>query len=82
MNHQECHNLLGSLSDYLDGTLEEALCMEIRKHASECERCRIVIDTLNKTVSLYRVIDSEVSLPEDVRERLFKRLNLNDYIKK
>jgi predicted anti-sigma-YlaC factor YlaD len=81
MNHEECHHLLGSLSEYIDGTLEESLCTEIRKHVVECERCRIVIDTLNKTVTLYRVIDSQVTVPDNVHERLFKRLNLDDFIK-
>jgi predicted anti-sigma-YlaC factor YlaD len=81
MNHEECRLLLGSLSDYIDGDLEDTLCLEIEKHMAECERCRIVVDSLNKTVSLYHTADSQVTVPPDVRQRLFMRLNLEDYIK-
>jgi anti-sigma factor RsiW len=78
MNHEECHHLLGSLSEYIDGTLEETLCQEIKKHMGQCERCRIVVDSLNKTIYLYQFLDAEQSVPDDVHQRLFKRLDLGD----
>jgi anti-sigma factor (TIGR02949 family) len=81
MNHEECHILLGELSEYIDGELDDTLCKEIEKHMAECERCRIVIDSLNKTVSLYRTAGAQVTVPADVRQRLFIRLNLDDYMK-
>ena len=80
MSHEECRHLLGSLSEYLDGTLEETLCEEIKKHMGQCERCRIVIDSMNKTIYLYQKTDSAQSVPDDVRQRLFKRLDLDDYL--
>ena len=73
-----CHDLLKTLSDYVDGELDPSLCQEIEKHMAECERCHIVIDTLRKTVELYRTMPTP-PLPEGVRERLFLRLNLEDY---
>jgi hypothetical protein len=78
----KCHALLGSLSDYVDGTLSEELCDEIDRHIAECQDCNIVVDTLRKTISLYH--DSAIEkgeCPEVVRERLYKTLNLNDYIR-
>jgi anti-sigma factor (TIGR02949 family) len=80
MEHENCRHLLGSLSDFLDGSLEADLCAEIERHLAECENCRIVVDSLNKTVYLYHTTSQEVSVPEDVRERLFRRLNLDDYM--
>ena len=48
-----CKEMLGSLSDYIDGDLEAQLCAEIEQHMAGCGNCRLVVDTLNKTVSLY-----------------------------
>ncbi|MCL5996633.1 MAG: zf-HC2 domain-containing protein [Chloroflexi bacterium] len=79
-DHQSCRHLLKSLSDYVDGTLDESLCVEIEKHMGECERCQIVIDTLRKTVELYRDMAPAPPVPEDVRARLFVRLDLDDFL--
>ena len=79
-NHENCHHLLGSLSDYVDGELKDEICHEIERHVEDCEDCRIVIDTLGKTVSLYRNTADDPVVPSDVRERLYHRLNLDDFI--
>lgn len=78
-NHEECRRLLGSMVDYLDGALDETLCHELEHHMSTCENCRIVVDTLRKTVEIYQMAESQPDeIPEGVRERLFLRLNLQD----
>jgi hypothetical protein len=41
----------------------------------------VVVDTMRKTIELYQTSPGAQSLPEDVRERLFYRLNLDDYLK-
>lgn len=78
--HEECRHLLGSLSDYLDGDLEQVLCDEIELHMEECENCRIVIDTLRKTIDLYQIASDPPTVPEDVRKRLFHRLDLDEFL--
>ena len=75
----ECKYLLGSLSDYIDGDLGEEICAEIERHMAGCENCRIVVD-LRKTVYLYRVTSDQEALPDDVRQRLFHSLDLDDYL--
>ncbi len=77
-----CNDMLGSLSDYVDGELREDLCREIEKHLAGCANCRVVVDTLKKTVYLYHETARIGEIPVDVRERLFKRLELEDYLKK
>lgn len=77
-----CHNLVLSLSEYVDGELSSELCTEIENHLGECENCRIVIDTLRKTIYLYRETNELVDLPEDIQHRLFQRLNLEDFLLK
>jgi len=77
----ECKSLLESLSDYVDGTLSEELCEEIQRHIAECQNCQIVVDTLRKTVYLYHATASEPeNVPPKVRDRLFRSLNLEDYL--
>lgn len=77
-----CRYVLDSLSEYIDGTLQDALCEEIERHLAECENCRVVVDTLKKTVYLVHFLDDDTSaLPDDVRARLFRKLNLEAYLK-
>lgn len=78
-DHGRCRQLLGSLSEYIDGELDEALCVEIETHMADCENCRVVVDTLRKTVLLYHALPEE-ELPEAVEQRLFRRLKLDDFL--
>ena len=80
MVDENCKSLLGALSDYVDGTAQEELCRELERHLADCDDCRIVVDTLKKTVYLYHA-STETDMPVAVRERLFKRLNLDEYLK-
>ncbi len=80
-DHASCKQLLSTLGDYVDGTLSAELCSELERHMKDCQRCRVVVNTLKKTIELYQETGEEASLPEDVRERLYLRLNLEDYLK-
>lgn len=81
-DHTECHRLIHTLSDYVDGELDESLCKELEKHLEGCENCRIVVDTMKKTISLYHEEKKAECCPQDIRQRLYKRLDLEDYINK
>ncbi|MBK8780721.1 MAG: zf-HC2 domain-containing protein [Anaerolineales bacterium] len=77
--HENCQALLGTLSEYIDGELPAELCREIEKHLEGCDNCRVVLNTTKRTIDLVRVpVDEDV--PADIRERLFKRLNLDEYL--
>jgi len=78
---QHCKDLLGTLSDYVDGTLKQELCAELEKHLAGCNNCRIVVNTLRKTVELYRESSEPEDLPEEIRQRLYFRLDLEDFLK-
>jgi predicted anti-sigma-YlaC factor YlaD len=75
MDEHNCQHLLGQLSDYVEGELGQAMCQEIERHLAGCQNCRIVVDTLGKTVALYRT-QGQTTVPNDVEERLYKVLNL------
>jgi anti-sigma factor (TIGR02949 family) len=78
--HKNCAELLGSLSSYIDGDLSPELCQELEKHLEGCEDCRIVLNTTKRTIDLVHSPIEKPALPDEVRERLFKRLNLDDYL--
>ena len=80
MKPEECSQLLGDLSSYLDGEASEALCREIEHHLEGCEDCRVVVDTLRKTVELVHDLPRP-DLPDGARERLYKSLDLSDQLK-
>jgi predicted anti-sigma-YlaC factor YlaD len=80
-NSSQCKSLLVFLSDFVDGSLSEELCHAIECHTAECEDCRIVIDTLRKTISLYHeCADETTEIPGEMRSQLFKTLNLEDFM--
>ncbi len=74
-----CRHLLGDLSDFLEGVAPAEICAEIEEHMEGCEDCRVVVDTLGKTISLYRTT-SQPDLPEEARQRLYKALDLEAFI--
>ncbi len=76
-----CKDLLGSLSEYVDGELGEDMCQAIERHIAACDHCRVVVDTVTRTIYLYQTDAQETELPEGVRERLFKTLKLDDLLK-
>ena len=78
--HKDCDKLLGSLSSYIDGDLPPELCEELERHLAGCNDCRIVLNTTKRTIDLVHAPLEKPDLPEDVRERLFKRLNLDRYL--
>jgi predicted anti-sigma-YlaC factor YlaD len=82
MEHENCRQLLNSLSDYIEGALDEELCTEIERHMAGCENCRIVIDSLRKTVYLYQSTATPPFVPDEVRDRLFRRLDLEEFLDK
>ena len=66
---RKCREYLNDLNDFLDGELPEELCEEIENHVGQCNNCRIMIDTLKKTVTLCREGSSE-KLPDVLAGKL------------
>ncbi|GAP10241.1 putative zinc-finger [Bellilinea caldifistulae] len=79
-DHLDCQQLLSSISDFVDGELNPELCRQIEQHLTECENCRIVINTLRKTIDLYQHQPGDEGLPQEIRHRLFHRLHLEEFL--
>ncbi len=75
MESSHCHELLGELSAYLDGEASQRVCAEIERHLQECANCRAVVNTLDRTVTLYRTLPAP-TVPAEVEERLWRVLRL------
>ena len=75
-DHGACRDLLDQISDYVDGELEAALCTELESHLAECPNCRVMVDTVRRTITLYHA-QVATQLPSDVEDRLFKVLKLS-----
>lgn len=81
MLKENCHDLLDGLSDFIDGDASAALCAEIHRHMTGCQKCRIVVDTLRKTINLYRQLPGP-EMSDKIRERLYKTIDLSDFGRK
>jgi anti-sigma factor (TIGR02949 family) len=76
----KCSEVISQLSDYLDAEAARELCDTLEAHLAECPQCRVNIDTVRKTISLYRS-EWVRDCPEQVRVRLFTILSF-EYRKK
>lgn len=68
-----CEELLKILSDYIDGEIDPRLCEGLERHLANCKPCQVVVDTLRKTIILYRN-GEPYELPIECRERLHRIL--------
>lgn len=69
----KCEELLKLLNEYVDGTVDPAICTEFEKHMAGCNPCQVVVDNIRKTITLYRQ-GTPVELPIEFRERLHQAL--------
>jgi anti-sigma factor (TIGR02949 family) len=74
-DHSICRELMDHVSDYIDGELEASICAELEAHLAGCPNCRIMVDTVRKTITLYH-LQATTDLPSDVQGRLYKILDL------
>lgn len=79
MDHENCQHLLDDLSDFLDGEASAEVCAEIERHLADCENCRVMVDTLRKTIILYHDLP-QPALPQDAKARLYRSLDLEAFL--
>jgi predicted anti-sigma-YlaC factor YlaD len=80
MNSEKCRSLLEGMSLFAEGEAPPELCAAIEQHLAGCSDCRIVVDTLRRTIDLYHRLPRP-DMPEKTRERLYKSLDLSEYLK-
>ncbi len=65
----KCEELLAMLNEYVDGTVDPAVCEEFEKHMAGCNPCQIVVDNIRKTITLYKE-GKAYPMPAACRDRL------------
>jgi predicted anti-sigma-YlaC factor YlaD len=68
-----CEELITYLSDYIEQDLNAELLAVAREHLATCQNCRVVVDTTQKMIILYRASDKQ-RIPVGRRNDLFLRL--------
>jgi predicted anti-sigma-YlaC factor YlaD len=64
-----CQELLSALNEFVDGETQSALCRALEEHLADCDPCRIVIDNIRHTITLYR--DGQaMPLPAGLHEKI------------
>ena len=69
----KCEELLQQLNEFVDGTVDPAICAEFERHMAGCNPCQVVVDNIRKTITLYQA-GVPYELPVEFRERLHQAL--------
>lgn len=69
----KCEELLKMLNEYVDGTVDSAICEEFERHMAGCNPCQVVVDNIRKTITLYKE-GKPCELSADFRDRLHAAL--------
>ena len=64
-----CGELLALLNEYVDGDVTPGVCRKLESHLAKCDPCRVVVDNVRKTITLYRN-DKPCDLPVKFRKSL------------
>jgi len=80
MTQLDCKEVLEQISNFIEGEIPEALVKELEAHIQTCNRCRIVLDTTQKTIFLYHCHADDQKAPGDAVEHLYHTLNLDDFL--
>lgn len=74
MRRLSCEEVLDQLSEYLDDQARAELVREVDHHLGTCAQCQAEVDTLRRTIAIYRC-DERVVLPVALSEKLQRALD-------
>ena len=69
----KCEEMLAQLNEYVDGTIDPALCAEFEQHMAGCNPCQVVVDNIRQTITLYKN-GQQYELPVKFQARLHEAL--------
>lgn len=70
----KCRQVYLSLCEGLDQMPDSSKCRRIKKHLDDCPDCSAFLDSLKKTVGLYKRLPAP-RVPPSARRRLLKAVN-------
>ena len=68
--------MIKKIEDQLGNDFDAEIVAEVAEHMRDCPDCKIYVDSVKQTIKLFRVTETDTSVPEDVSDRLFKMLKL------
>ena len=77
-DHEQCLKLFARLSEYLDKELDQQTWQTIDRHVRRCDNCRACLETLQRTVYLFRHWEDQpvpVSFSNRIRRLLREQLS-------
>ena len=77
-DHKTCLDILGQVNAYIDGELDPTLCRHLEAHIDTCADCRVVFETLKKTIELCQKNVKQATLPQNIKKRVFDVIAAED----
>ncbi len=71
----KCEDVYLHICDHLDEDISSPRCRMIREHLDACPNCQAYLDSLKKTITLYKAIP-EPSVPAQTHKQLFKAISV------
>ncbi len=71
----KCKEAYLHICDNLDADLDSDKCRKVRKHLASCPDCTALLDSVKKTVSLYKNAPNP-GVPSAAHKRLFKTIEI------
>jgi anti-sigma factor RsiW len=72
-----CSDVAKHVCENLDSEIDQKKCLEIKKHLTDCPNCYAYLDSIKKTIHLYKV-EKTPSVTARARKELFAVLKVND----
>ena len=69
----KCEELLQLLNEYVDGTVDPAICEDFEQHLAGCNPCQVVVDNIRQTITLFQN-GQPYPMPVGFRQRLHRSL--------
>jgi len=63
----------------LSQDMDEEICKEIAVELEKCPDCHFFYNSVEKTIEMYREVDNEKDMDEEMELRLLNVLNLEDF---
>jgi anti-sigma factor RsiW len=70
----QCADIVQLLSEYLDQHLDDEQAAAMQRHISTCQNCRVVLDSTQRTIWLYRDQQQATLLSEARYQALYQQI--------
>jgi predicted anti-sigma-YlaC factor YlaD len=76
MKISEHKKIYKQICDYMGEDLNAPVCKEVAEHLANCPHCKVYLDTVKKTITLCKEMEKDEKLPDEVKNRLYRVLNI------